>query len=203
MSFRNHFAALSWRYSRRIRWALAVCCLLLALLTWTEGGNKPQVRDVPVATRDIPAGATITAEDLTIARTELPLDTPTPDELVGEIVRGPVAVGEPVTRSRLVPGQSMRPPPGTVVFPLTVNDERIAELLNAGDHVDILVAPDSLHDAKPRVAARDVEVLAVPTEGGTGLSTRSGAVILLALDDVTAEELAGLRRSDHVTVAIR
>jgi hypothetical protein len=102
-----------------------------------------------------------------------------------------------------VPGRSLRPPEGTVVFPLTVADDRIAALLSAGDRVDILVAPDSTRDEPPRVAATDVEVLAVPAEDGGPVSPRSGAVILLALDESDATELAGLRRSDSVTVAIR
>lgn len=194
---------MTWRYGRRVRWALAGCCLVLALVTWSPPDDRAQARDIPVAARDLESGATIAAEDLSTARTDLPLDAPPAEELVGELVRGPVSAGEPVTRSRLVPGRSLRPPEGTVVFPLTVADDRIAALLSAGDRVDILVAPDSTRDEPPRVAATDVEVLAVPTEDRGPVSPRSGAVILLALDESDATELAGLRRSDTVTVAIR
>ncbi|MFN8125518.1 MAG: hypothetical protein U0R64_03280 [Candidatus Nanopelagicales bacterium] len=128
-----------------------------------------------------------------------------PDAAVGSVARGPLAAGEPVTGSRLVPGGVVSPPPGTVVYPLTLADERIAALLNSGDRVDVLVTPDTLHDGSPRTIATDVEVLGVPdTDTGAFAGADSGAVVLLAVPDGDAPtQLAGIRRSDHVSVAIR
>lgn len=169
-----------------------------------EQESPPQ--SITVATHDIPSGATLTGADLTTVTAMLPVGTPGVAELVGEVVRGPLVAGEPVTQGRVVPGGRVAPPPDSLVFPLTLADERIAALLQSGDRVDVLVTPDALHEGQPRVLAEQVEVLGVPVtpDGGFGAaSPQSGAVVLLAVPQQTAAQLAAIRRSDHVSVAIR
>jgi Flp pilus assembly protein CpaB len=164
------------------------------------------MQPVTVAARDIASGSTLTAADLTTATATLPLATPPIDQLVGEVVRGPLTPGEPVTITRITPGRQVDPEPGTVVFPLTLADERIAALLQSGDRVDVLVTPDALHEGEPRQVAADVEILTVAADDPGGFqaaSPQSGSVVLLALPEEEAPELAAIRRSDHVSVAIR
>jgi Flp pilus assembly protein CpaB len=159
---------------------------------------------VTVAARPIASGAVLTADDLTVQDWPVVLDSPAPAMAVGSVVRGPVAAGEPITRTRLVPGGGVAPPAGTVVVPLTLGDDRVASLLQSGDRVDVLVTPDSLHEGDPRTAATDVEVLGVPAvDTGAFAGPESGAVVLLAVPAGVAGDLAAIRRSDHVTVAIR
>ncbi len=198
------WAAWSWRYGRRVRWAAAVGLLLLALAAATGTEAEPARVPVTVAARDVASGVMLTADDLTVVHWGVALDSPSPDQAAGAITRGPVAAGEPITRSRLVPGGAVTTPEGTLVVPLTLADDRVAALLNSGDRVDVLVTPDSLHEGEPRTVASDVEVLGVPAaEAGAFAGPQSGAVVLLAVPEDRAGDLAGIRRSDHVTVAIR
>lgn len=204
MHIPNHMALLWWRHGRKVRLAAAGSLAVVAVLTWPQGASDTTY-PVTVTTRDVSSGARLTADDLTISSSSLLLDTPPPEQAVGEIVRGPVAAGEPVTTTRLAPGRGVEPDQGTVVLPLVIADERIGALLQSGDRVDVLVAPDALHEGDPRVVARQVQVLAVPQdEAGSGLAgAQSGSVVLLSVPEEDAEALAGIRRSDHVTLAIR
>lgn len=205
MQIPSRAARLWWRHGRPVRLTAAALLFLLAVASWPSGQDEHATRPVTVAARDIASGQRLAAADLTVAATGLAVDTPAPDQAVGELVRGPVAAGEPVTWTRLAPGRGVAPGSGTLVMPLPVADDRIAALLQSGDRVDVLVAPDSLHGGRPRVAARDVEVLAVPQPpSGTGLSAPdSGSVVLLAVAEDQAGDLAAIRQGDHVTLAIR
>ena len=206
MTGTRRLAALGWRYGRAVRWGVAGLCLVAAAGSLATQADAPSPRVLTVAGRPVAAGAALTAADLTTATSTLPVITPAAADLVGEVTRGPLETGEPVTGSRIVPGGRVDPEPGTVVFPLTLADERIASLLQSGDRVDVLVTPDSLHEGDPRVVATDVQVLAVPLgeAGGFGpASPQSGAVVLLALPSEQSADLAGIRRSDQVSVAIR
>lgn len=199
-------AAWGWRYGRTVRWAVAALCLVVAVASWVQKPAEPRTQLLTVAARAIPSGATLTAEDLTTTSATLPVATPQVGELVGEVVRGPLEPGEPLTLGRITPGRQVAPDPGTVVFPLTLADERIAALLRSGDRVDVLVTPDALHEGDPRLVAGDVEVLAVAADDPAGFgaaSPQSGSVVLLGLPEEQAPELAAIRRSDHVSVAIR
>lgn len=202
----RRIAALSWRYGRTLRWGVAAICLVMAMLSVTHASVPAQPQTITVAARPVASGSQLVADDLALATGTLPVTTPPMADLVGERVRGPLEPGEPVTSGRIVPGGQVAPEPGTVVFPLSLADERIAALLQSGDRVDVLVTPDSLHEGEPRLVAGDIEVLAVPAMGAAGLGPASpqlGAVILLGAPESAARDLAAIRRSDHVSVAIR
>ncbi len=194
-----------WRHSTALRAGAAAVLLLVALGSWAGAEHPADLRPVVVAARDIPSGGVIAEDDLATAQDSLGLSTPAASELVGESVRGPVAAGEPLTASRLTPGRSVPTGAGTVVFPLALADTRIADLLVAGDRVDVIVTPDSLHEGKPRTAAGGVEVLTVtaPADSGPGSAlARSGSMVLLQVTAEQARGLAAIRGSDHVSVAI-
>ncbi len=190
-----------------MRWTAALVCAGCAVVGATAAPDDSAViRPITVAARDIPSGATLAREDLAVTTATLPFDTVAPDDLVGEVSRGPLTAGEPVTVGRVVPGGRVAPDPGTVVFPLTLADERIAALLHSGDRVDVVVTPDALHEGDAHVVARNVEVLTVAGEDGAGFapaSATSGAVVLLAVPETGAAQLAAIRTGDHVSVAIR
>lgn len=199
-------AALAWRYGRICRWAVAGLCVAAAALSAGRNSGTPAPQEITVAARPVVSGAQLQVQDLTTVTATLPVATAPIPDLIGEIARGPLEPGEPVTTGRIVPGGRVDPPAGTVVFPLTLADERIAALLQSGDRVDVLVTPDSLHEGQPRLVASDIEVLAVAASQGSGFgpaSPQSGSVVLLGLPEESAADLAAIRRSDHVSVAIR
>ena len=183
MLSRRRLSALAWRYGNRVRWSLVVGCLVLAVATSTAAEQPADPTAVTVASRAVASGATIEAADLSVVTATLPVTTLPPDRLVGEVVRGPLEAGEPVTASRIVPGGPVAPADGSVVFPLPLSDHRIAALLQSGDRVDVLVTPDALHEGEPRVVATGVEVLTVTGQQDTAFGpagNSSGAVVLLA-----------------------
>ncbi len=206
MDARRRIAALGWRYGRIARWGLAGLCVVAAVITAGRQSAAPAPHTLTVAARAIDSGAVLGAQDLTTVTATLPVATVPAADLVGEVARGPLERGEPLTAGRIVPGGRVSPPAGSVVFPLTLADERIAALLQSGDRVDVLVTPDALHEGRPRLVASDIEVLAVPVSQGSGFgpaAPQSGSVVLLGLPQEAAPELAAIRRSDHVSVAIR
>jgi Flp pilus assembly protein CpaB len=193
-----------WRHWTALRAAAAGVLLLVAVVSCAGQTPQPRLSPVAVAARDIASGATLTADDLATGEDSLGVTTPNPEDLVGESVRGPISAGEPITASRLTPGRSVPTQPGSVVFPLTLADQRIAGLLVAGDRVDVIVTPDALHQGRARTVAADVEVLTVAAAADSGPASLSqaGSVVLLAVEQEQARQLAQIRRSDHVSVAI-
>lgn len=200
--------ALVWRHNRIVRGCLAAMLGAAALVSWLAAEDRPATRQVTVAARDLESGATLTEQDLTTAPDSLGLATASPREAAGRRLRGPVAAGEPVTDSRLVPSGAVRPAEGRVVFPLQISDERIAALLHSGDRVDVLSAPGLTEGGSTRTLARSVEVLTVPAAtrsgpfGGSAVG-ESGAIVLLSVERQVANDLAAAKPTDHVTLAIR
>ncbi len=194
-----------WRHSTLIRAVLAGVLLIAGLLSWMSNSAVPQTEEVVVASRDIVSGAALTEEDLTLGNDSLGLATMDSSDLVGEIARGPIDSGEPITSSRITPGRSLQVLPGRVVFPLSLTDERLAALLVSGDVVNVLAAPGDLTDGEVRILARQVEVLTVSGEAasGSGLAPPgAGAVVLLDVSETQASELSRIQRSDRVSVTI-
>ena len=206
MLSRRRLSALVWRYGNRVRWLLVAACIVLAVATSTTAEDPADPTTVTVASRTVASGATLGPADLSVVTATLPVTTLPPDRLVGEVARGPLEPGEPVTAGRIVPGGSIEPPSGSVVFPLPLSDHRIAALLQSGDRVDVIVTPDALHDGEPRMVATDVEVLTVTGLQETAFgpaSSASGAVVLLAVPQEDSGALAAIRTGDHVSVTIR
>ncbi|MAT60632.1 MAG: hypothetical protein CMH41_03070 [Micrococcales bacterium] len=194
-----------WRHATLIRAVMAGLLLIVGVLSWASSHPAPQTSEIVIASRDIPSGSVLANEDLAIGHDSLGLATLNRSDLVGEIVRGPIKSGEPVTPSRITPGRSLQVVPGRVVFPLALSDERLAALLVAGDVVNVIVTPGDLSDGEVRTLARQVEVLTVSgqTTVSSGLtSPGSGAVVLLDVSDIQAADLSQIQRSDRVSVTI-
>lgn len=206
MPSRRRLSALAWRYGNRLRWLLVGLCLALAAASAASAPGVAEQRSITVAARAVSSGATIEPADLAATTATLPVATLAVEELVGEVARGPLEAGEPITASRIVPGGAIPPPDGRLVFPLPLSDQRIAALLHSGDRIDVLVTPDALHEGEPRLVARDVEVLAVTGQEESAFgpaSTTTGAVVLVAVAEAEATALAAIRGGDHVSVTIR
>lgn len=184
----------------------------------------PATVTMVVTAGDLPAGATLTASDLRVAR--VLTSTPPvgasedPAELVGQVLAGAARAGEPLTDVRLV-GASLLSgqPPGTVAAPVRLSDPAAAALLTPGDTVDVLAGPSmdaaltdsgapTGHEAAmgARAIARDALVLALPSAGGgaslLGGTEQDGGLILLAVDADTALRLAGVAGHRWVGVAL-
>jgi Flp pilus assembly protein CpaB len=186
------------RLGRWPRFVAAGLCLLLALASAVRapGAAAPQ-RTVPVvvAARSLPAGHVLVGRDLDVARWPprlLPHGAATAvDRLLGARLAGPVGAREPVTAARML-GNDLTAglPAGMVATTVPLLDPGGADLVHAGDRVDLLAtpqldlaAPDPSAAGPPKVsvAASRARVLAVLP----GTADRPAEVVL-AVDRTTA-----------------
>jgi pilus assembly protein CpaB len=188
---------------------LAVAALVLAVrppASTTAAAGHPVV-PVVVASGDLPAGAVLTPEDLEVASWP-PRLVPagagaSAADLTGRTLAGALRAGEPVTDVRLVgPGLTASLPEGQVAAPVRLADLAVAELVRAGDRVDVLAtAPD---DADAHVVVSGALVLApssLPDDGSGDLTSPSG-LLLLAVEADTAARLAAAAASDTLSVTL-
>lgn len=196
-----------FRYGTTVRFLAAAVLLVIGVISWI--GSEPAIstKTVAIAARDIPSGAAITAADLSSGQDSLGLTTVQPEELIGEITRGPIREGEPVTLSRITPGRSLGVAPGRVVFPLPLPENGMAGMLVAGDVVDVVVASERLSDGEDdqvRTAAAGVEVLAVTGSQPEDVLAPGGSdsAVLLDVNTEQARDLAAIGRSDRISLTL-
>ncbi|MFI0410056.1 RcpC/CpaB family pilus assembly protein [Actinomadura sp. 3N508] len=203
----------SGRLLRRLRRPLA------ALLAATAAGlallalrpaPPPSVR-VLAASRDLPAGRTLTPSDLRPLR--LPPGSVPAGALrspaAGRVLAGPMRRGEPLTDARVVGAALLRGyGRGTVASPVRMADAGAARLLRPGDHIDVLTTPapsssDPLettrHQGPARIVVSSVPVVAVPPSDND--SPQDGALVVLATDRAQAAALAGAGAPLSLTIS--
>ena len=201
-----------FRHGTTIRVIAAAFLLVVGVASWLGSEPATATKPVAVAARDIPSGTSLTAADVTVGQDSLGLDSAEPEMLIGEIVRGPIAEGEPITPSRLTPGRSLTVKPGRMVFPLPLPDDGMASMLVAGDVVDVVVASERLAGLASEgteqksvwTAAAGVEVLTVTVPDSDEVLTpgNSDSAVLLDVTSEQAGELAAIRRSDRVSLTL-
>jgi pilus assembly protein CpaB len=181
---------------------LALLALVLALRPPPRTATADESVDVPVtvAAADLPAGAVLTAGDLTVAPFPAVLApggvAADPAPVVGRVLAGAVRAGEPVTDVRLVgAGLTALLPEGQVAAPVRLADLAVASLVRAGDRVDVLATQPDAETAE--VVAGSALVLATP-DGDDA----AGGLLLLALDGATAARLAATATSATLTVSL-
>jgi Flp pilus assembly protein CpaB len=172
--------------------------------------DGPPTVPVVVAGRDLPPGTVLTADVLRVVRFPATLQprgrAPTPDGLEGRTLAAAVRAGEPITDLRVVgAGLTAQLPPGQVVAPVRLADLAVAELLRAGDRVDVLASVSD--GARAETVATSALVLAATgtAAGGDGTAAADntpGGLLLLAVDGPTAARLAAATASATLTVTL-
>lgn len=210
---RDRLAILRSGVRRRVlrhRRLLACLGAGVAVLAALQVLRPPQPATVAVwaAARDLPAGTVLAAEDL--ARVEWrPGTVPAHvvDDPVGETVAAPVRRGEPLTDVRLVGPELVAAWPGRVALPVRLPDTGVVALLEVGDRVD-LYAADPVGPGEAALLGSRLPVIALPGDageaGGPGALTGAppGRLVLLAVDRVTAAEVAGHAARSTLSVTI-
>jgi pilus assembly protein CpaB len=207
-------AALRWAY-RLGRWPrrlAALICLVLAGLSAITSHRPvpvPASADVIVAARDIGVGTTLHSSDIRAVRWPLAILPPAALRsgrgAIGSVTSAPMNAGEPITPARLRGnGITTGLSPALVAATVLVANSAAANLIHAGDTVDVLagmpVDSDSTLPLAARVVASDVRVLAVLDDGEDG-GERSPSIVV-AVNRPTALALAALGDA-AVTVALR
>jgi pilus assembly protein CpaB len=182
---------------------LAAAALFLALRP-VPPAPPPAAVPVAVAARDLPAGSSLSGEDVAVAR--LPPEVvpngvvPAVEPLVGRVLAGAVRTGEPLTDARLVgPGLTALLPAGQVAAPVRLADLAVTGLVRVGDRVDVLAAfPDA---ERAEVVAAGALVLAAPTITPEDVDATAG-LLVLAVDPATAARLAAVATTATLTVSL-
>lgn len=197
------------RALRRYRRWIAAVLAGSAVLAFSTAVRPPAPRLVPVlvAARTLPAGVTLAAGDLTVARWPAQV-VPSgalraAAEAAGRVVAGAVRRGEPITDVRLVgPGLLAGGPAGDgrVAAPVRVADAAEAGLVRPGDRIDVLATPPDGAGAATAVAD-DVLVLAVPPPDGSG--SADGALVVVAASRQVAVALARAAVGDRLSLTVR
>ena len=207
----NRLAVLHRRFRRLIlarRRLLAAVAAATAVAAGLQAaaGPPPSRAMVLTAARDIPGGTVVRAADLEPVPFD-PATVPTgvlesAGHAVGRTTAGPVRAGEPITDVRLLSGSLVAGYPGTVAVPLRVGDPGAVGLLRVGDRIDV-VAADPQGAREPVVVAADVPVVALPRTRDTGLATAPGGLMVVAVPEQSAPEVAAAGVAAFLSVVIR
>lgn len=164
----------------------------------------PETVEVLVAARDLAAGEPLSASDL--APAAWPSGSAprgAVDDAVGRVLAAPLRAGEPVTDVRLVGPGLGRATSGLTAVPVRIPDAGAADLLRAGDRVDLLATDPA--DGRTRPVAEHVLVLAVPDDRSTsaGLAQRApaGRLVVVAVPPALVTMLVSASVGQLISVA--
>lgn len=183
--------------------ALAVAAVVVALLPAAGDERVP----VLVAARDLAPGTALGPADVVVAAWP-PALAPAgaltaPAAVVGRLLAGPVAAGEPIGELRLV-GSALAVVtggPGASAVPLRPADPAVAALLSPGSRVDVVAGgPDG---ARVLAARAGVVVVLPPAAGAAGARADPGPLVLVALPEAEATAVAAATLAGEVTVTLR
>jgi hypothetical protein len=187
------------RRRRLIAAALAGAATLSALHTLAP--PAPDTVEVLVAARALPSGTRLAEGDLVVRAFPSGLaPTDASSAAVGRVLAGPMGRGEVLTDVRVVGPGLAEAQPGETVLPVRLPDAGMATLLRAGGEID-LVATDPGTGASS-VVARDVTVLATPTDAPDGPAGGSGgALVVVAASATEAIAITTAALSQFLTVS--
>ncbi len=182
---------------------------LVGLAVVSAYRTDPSRTEVPVVVTatDLAPGTSLTAADVTLTRVDSSLladgTLRSVDDAVGRTVAGPVRSGEALTDVRLLGPRlaSATLPSGDArIVPIRLADPELAQLLRAGDVVDVVrAAPD---DASPSGVIAESATVVMVSAPSSGVSRRDQLVLVaLRADDASAVAAASL--SDALTVLLR
>ena len=188
------------RHRRSIAAALAALSVF-AIIGAVSDSDGPTTT-VVIAATDIPAGTTLTPDDLTTAEFPADLVPPgapdNPATITGEVVTAGVSTGEVITTSRLL-GSRPEAGRGLVAAPVRLADAGVAGLLAPGDVVDVIAASS---DGSAKVVARDARVITRPIPPAT-FGTQTGSLVLLAVSPDEATDLAGVATTRQLSAVLQ
>lgn len=190
---------------------------------------KPPSSAVLAAARDLPAGTLVSPADVTVLRLPpgaVPDGAYRPgDQLDGLLTAGPIGRGEVLTDLRflgptLLEWLAAADASGDelVAVPVRLADPGVAQLVQAGQLVDVLAAAAPSFDplvgtampavgTRARVVASGVRVLSVPRPADDSLLAgpvgADGTLVVVATTAETAAELAGAAVAGQLSVVIR
>lgn len=188
------------------RWFAAI----LVVVAVTAGLNALSARAsgavaVVVTATAVPGGATLTADQLTVAW--LPADAVPADALTSpQDAVGTEAVVDLPARTVVSPAVllSDRPAvaPGKVALPIRFSDSSLAGVLSVGCHLDVL--GPAAEGSGFSVIAGDVRVIALPTPAaGSPLGGGGSPLVLVEVDQAQAVAISAAAAGTGLSFALR
>lgn len=161
---------------------------------------------VLVATRELPPGHILAADDLRIEpreSTALPEGAiREPGALRGATLTGAVAPGEILTELRVIGPRLAAVAAHSSdarIVPIRLADNAVADILRAGDRVDVVAGEESGGGGRPaRLLAADAAVILAP--GADGTRAKDDRIVLVALDSRRATAVAAASLRTALTV---
>ncbi|MBF6195317.1 MULTISPECIES: SAF domain-containing protein [Nocardia] len=196
-----------WADAVLLRRLLAAALTALAAFLFLRGDPGTERTTVLVAARDLAPGRLLESGDLRAAPREagtLPAGAVTdPAVIVGATLAGAMRRGEMFTDLRVVGPRLAAAAAGARearIVPVRLADTAVADILRAGDRVDVIGAEDAGGaGARPaRTLATDAAVVLV-SGGGTGRAAAE-RVVLVAMDAEHATAVAGASLRTALTV---
>ncbi|WP_246023613.1 SAF domain-containing protein [Nocardia yunnanensis] len=184
----------------------AVALLVVAGFLAVRGDPGAGRTPVLVAARDLGPGQVLGDGDLRVAGREtgtLPSGAlREADKVRGATLAGALAAGEIVTDVRVVGPRLAGVATGAAdarIVPIRLADNAVAEILRAGDRVDVVAGEDSGGGGRPArlLASGAAMVLVSSAESGRG---RTDRVVLVALDSRRAAAVAAASLRTALTV---
>jgi Flp pilus assembly protein CpaB len=181
---------------------LVAVAIVGTFATVSSAGDDHRITLV-VARDDLAVGDRITADDLTVARLDVPPFVRarafrSTDQLLGATVLGPVARGELVQAST-VSRESNAPPGLQVSFPVEAA-RAVDGTLRQGESVDVLVTYGQGETATTKVVAHAARVVRTRTPGGVLRDDRTLVVTLVVATAEDAAAVAHAANAGEVTI---
>jgi Flp pilus assembly protein CpaB len=190
--------------ARRIAAAGLVVLAGVAALRPNPDGERAQV---VVAARDLSPGTALTTDDLRLEKRLTPTipdgSQSDIDTVVGSTLAGPTRRGEVLTDVRLLGrrlAESAAGPDARIV-PVRPVDGAVADLVRAGDVVDIVAASETSSQSTAKVVATGAIVVLVSAKQKAQAAT-SERVVLVALPAASANAVAGAALTQTVTLTL-
>ncbi|KAF0848737.1 SAF domain-containing protein [Nocardia caishijiensis] len=204
----------SWRFAlgNRPAWAdallarriVAAALAVVAVVLFVRGDPGGARQSVVVAANDLAPGRVLTADDMRVDQHEtrtLPTGFATDTApLLGATLTGAMRAGETFTDLRVVGPRLAAAAAGTEdarIVPIRLADSAVAEVLRAGDRVDVVGVEDTGDSAaRARTLATDAAVVLVTASA----DRRAERVVLVALATEYATAVAGASLRTALTV---
>lgn len=189
------------RHRRLIAAALAAGAVFC--LARVVAPAAPELSAVVVAAHDLAGGTVIGADD--VQTVQMPPEVVPAGALsaegaaLGAGVAAPMREGEPLTDRRVIGATLVAGyPPGTVASPVRIADADVVALLRPGDRID-LYAPTGDRGPAARLVT-DAVVMMLPRAGE---ASRDGALVVLAVSQAEAAEIAQASASSRLSISLR
>ncbi|WP_228780710.1 SAF domain-containing protein [Nocardia cyriacigeorgica] len=197
-----------WADGLLARRVLAAVLTVLAVVLLLRGDPDTHRASVVVASRDLPPGHLLTTADLRVVDREsgaLPGGAAhDPAPLIGATLTGAMRTGEILTDLRVI-GPRLAAvaggAPDARIVPIRLADTAVADILRAGDRVDVIAADESERATRPaRTLATDAAVVLISGTAGSGPTRSADRVVLVAMGAENAAAVAAASLSTALTV---